>query len=49
MSHARDVAEAKRMKALYIYEEGMCEARFDRPGFRTGRGRVFGNPNEAVA
>ena len=49
MSHARDVAEAKRMKALDIYGGGMCEERFDRPGFRTGRGRVFGNPNEAGA
>lgn len=46
MSHARDVTEAKRMKILDIYGGGMYEERFGRPGFRIGRGRVFGIPND---
>ena len=49
MSHARDVAEAKRMKVLEIYAGRMSEGGFGRPGFRIEWGRVFGNPNEAGA
>ena len=45
MSHAREVTGAKRMKVRHIYAEGMCEQELGRPGFRIGRGRVFGNPN----